>query len=290
MNQTRGFTLIELAIVLVIITILIGGLAVPLSAQIQARRIAETRTEMNATRDALLGFAMGHVCSISCTPPITLPQTCDSANPSSTSCQGACDAYCASPAASTQPAITRHFLPCPDRDGDGREDRSGNSGECMSAGTTERGGLPWLTLGVKGHDAWGSRFTYAVTPAFAAHSGFTTTPAGTPPVVDVFADRTCASAYVAENVPLILVSHGPNGRGAQNMSGGTPLPAASVPVEERQNLAVAPADLLCPSTPNHDFTDTSFVHQNPSETFDDLLLWMSSGEIFNRVCPASGCP
>jgi prepilin-type N-terminal cleavage/methylation domain-containing protein len=36
MKQARGFTLIELAIVLVIMTILIGGLAMPLSAQIQA--------------------------------------------------------------------------------------------------------------------------------------------------------------------------------------------------------------------------------------------------------------
>ena len=42
MKRTRGFTLIELAIVMVIVTILIGGLAMPLSAQIQARRIAET--------------------------------------------------------------------------------------------------------------------------------------------------------------------------------------------------------------------------------------------------------
>ena len=45
MKRTRGFTLIELAIVLVIITILIGGLAMPLSAQIQARRIAETKQD-----------------------------------------------------------------------------------------------------------------------------------------------------------------------------------------------------------------------------------------------------
>ena len=39
-KTSRGFTLIEMAIVLIIITIMIGGLAVPLSAQIQARRIA----------------------------------------------------------------------------------------------------------------------------------------------------------------------------------------------------------------------------------------------------------
>lgn len=287
MKNQQGFTLIELAIVLVIVTILIGGLAMPLSAQIQARRIAETRTEMNATRDALLGFAMGRVCSIDCGTSSNSPIT--------TSCNEARSEYCLSAAASTQPLITRHYLPCPDTDGDGREDRNSNSGKCINESTTARNGLPWLTLGVKGHDAWGNRFTYAVTPAFAAHSGFTTTPTGTPPTVmsgelNVFADRTCASAHVAENVPLVLVSHGPNGRGAQNMSGGTPLPASSVPVEERQNLAVAPADLICPSIPNHDFTHKSFIQQNPSESFDDVLMWISSGEIFNRVCPASGCP
>jgi prepilin-type N-terminal cleavage/methylation domain-containing protein len=287
MTTQRGFTLIELAIVLVIMTILIGGLAVPLSAQIQARRIAETRTEMNATRDALLGFAMSHVCSINCALSTNYPLT--------TSCQNARSDYCGSAAASDQPLITRHYLPCQDMDGDGREDRNANSGECINAAATVRGGLPWLTLGVKGHDAWGNRFTYAVTPAFAAHSGVTTTPTGTPPTVmpgelNVFADRTCVSAYVAENVPLIIVSHGANGRGATNVNGGTPLAAASVPVEERQNLAIAPANLICPSTPVHDFTDSSFVHRNPSETFDDILLWMSSGEVFNRVCPASGCP
>lgn len=289
MKNQRGFTLIELAIVLVIVTLLVGGLAMPLSAQIQARRIAETRTEMNATRDALLGFAMSNVCSINCTLPPASPG-CAGNSPTTTSCQSACLSYCSSPAASTQPAITRHYLPCPDTNGDGREDRNANSGDCINAASTTRGGLPWLTLGVKGHDAWGNRFTYAVTPAFASHQGFTTTPTGTPGNLNVFAGRTCASAHLAENVPLVLLSHGPNGRGATNVNGGTPLAAASVPVDERQNLTIAPADLICPSTPNHDFTNKSFVQQNPSESFDDVLMWTSSGEIFNRVCPASGCP
>jgi prepilin-type N-terminal cleavage/methylation domain-containing protein len=56
----RGFTLIEMAIVLVIITILIGGLAVPLSAQIQARRIAETNKTLEEAKEALVGYAMTH--------------------------------------------------------------------------------------------------------------------------------------------------------------------------------------------------------------------------------------
>ena len=87
MTRSRGFTLIEMAIVLVIITILIGGLAMPLSAQIQARRIAETRHTLEEARSALLGFAMTHLAD---TPG-------------------------------------KRYLPCPDITGDGHEDRVGKS-------------------------------------------------------------------------------------------------------------------------------------------------------------------
>lgn len=281
MNRARGFTLIELAIVLVIITLLIGGLAAPLSAQVQARRVAETRTEINATRDAVMGFSMSHTCTINCTSSLNTPNT--------TSCQTARTTYCASASAATQPLINRHYLPCPDVTGDGREDRDAVSGECVNAATSVRGGLPWLTLGVKGHDAWGNRLTYAVTPAFAAHSGFASTPAETPALLNVFADRTCTSAIVAENIPLIIVSHGSNSRGATNVNGGTPLPAASVPVAERQNLPVATASLVCSTPPPRTINDRSFISRNPDDDFDDILQWMSSGEIFNRVCPAGGC-
>ncbi len=60
MTNQRGFTLIELAIVLVIITILIGGLAMPLSAQIQARRIAETQRTLEQAHEAIIGYALTH--------------------------------------------------------------------------------------------------------------------------------------------------------------------------------------------------------------------------------------
>ena len=66
MKAQQGFTLIELAIVLVIVTLLVGGLAMPLSAQIEARRIGETRKTMEEAREAILGYAMSH----------PIPKTC----------------------------------------------------------------------------------------------------------------------------------------------------------------------------------------------------------------------
>ena len=243
MTRQRGFTLIEMAIVLVIITILIGGLAVPLSAQIQARRIAETRKSLEAIHDTLIGYAMSHT--------------------------------------ETTSGGIRHYLPCPDTNNDGREEmRDATSGNCPS----ERGGLPWITLGVKGDDAWGNRYTYAVSLGFSNdQDGFISTPAATPATLNIFSSVPCTAPEVMPDVPAVVVSHGPQGRGALNMNGGTPLAPASVAPDERQNLNVAIGSLPCASL-------TNFVSHTPTDNFDDLLIWLSSNELFNRVCPAGGCP
>lgn len=56
----RGFTLAELAVVLVIVAFLIGGLAIPLSGQLELRSRQETRATLDTAREALLGFAAVH--------------------------------------------------------------------------------------------------------------------------------------------------------------------------------------------------------------------------------------
>lgn len=59
MNERgRGFSLVELAIVLVAASLLATSLLAPLSAQIDAQRTAETRRTLTEVRDALLGFAI----------------------------------------------------------------------------------------------------------------------------------------------------------------------------------------------------------------------------------------
>lgn len=54
----HGFTLIELAIVMFIVSLLIGGMLLPLSAQQDVRSNAETQKILADARDALLGFAI----------------------------------------------------------------------------------------------------------------------------------------------------------------------------------------------------------------------------------------
>jgi prepilin-type N-terminal cleavage/methylation domain-containing protein len=59
-RRLRGFTLTELAIVLVIVALLIGGMLMPLSSQDELRRAAETKKTLADIQEALVGFAVAN--------------------------------------------------------------------------------------------------------------------------------------------------------------------------------------------------------------------------------------
>lgn len=53
-----GFTLVEMAIVLIIVTVLMGGLVVGLSSQYDSRAQAQTEQTLSDIKEALLGYAV----------------------------------------------------------------------------------------------------------------------------------------------------------------------------------------------------------------------------------------
>lgn len=53
-----GFTLVEMAVVLVIIGLLIGGMLSPLSVQLEQRNYSETLRAMDEAREALIAYGM----------------------------------------------------------------------------------------------------------------------------------------------------------------------------------------------------------------------------------------
>lgn len=55
--RNRAFTLVEMAIVLVIVGLLLGGMLAPLRTQMEQRRAADTVRALEEARDALAGFA-----------------------------------------------------------------------------------------------------------------------------------------------------------------------------------------------------------------------------------------
>jgi prepilin-type N-terminal cleavage/methylation domain-containing protein len=58
MNSVRGFSLIELAMVLFIVSLLLGGLLMPLATQLDARKRGEAQEQLERIREALIGFTI----------------------------------------------------------------------------------------------------------------------------------------------------------------------------------------------------------------------------------------
>lgn len=70
----RGFTLTEMAVVLVIVALLIGGMILPLSAQQDLRYVAETQKQLDDIGEALYGYAASHAAGDS-RPFLPCPDT-----------------------------------------------------------------------------------------------------------------------------------------------------------------------------------------------------------------------
>jgi len=241
-----GFTLTELALVLVIVSLLVGSLLLPLSTQVELRNVSETRKLLAEVREALLGYA-----------------------------------------------VVNGRLPCPasattvsGTPGAGIETPLNATGACPNAA----GVVPWATLGVSETDAWGRRLTYRVTPVFAqcvpppsfVASG---TPCISPSVsfglnslgnIDVL---TTGGTVIATAVPAIVVSHGRNGNGAFTPQ-GTQRPVG-VDADELDN------QLTAAGTNTANF---NFVSRTPGDAFDDEVMWLTPGVLFNRMISALRLP
>lgn len=156
-------------------------------------------------------------------------------------------------ATSHSAADGKPYLPCPDTDNNGIENRVASPGACTNA----EGLVPWVTLGLGRSDPWNNPYRYRVTPAFANSSnGFLLTSTGT---LQLCTDNTCG-ATVATGIPAVILSKGKNGAGAN--------------INEVEN-----------SNANNDF-----VSKEPDPAYDDLVVWLSPNILFNRMVAAGRLP
>lgn len=219
MSRLRGFTLVELAVALMIIALLLGMFVVPLGTQMDSQRIAETQRQLELAREAVLGFA-----------------------------------------------VARGRLPCPAT----RNTATGTAGAGTENCALGEGVLPWADLGVPETDAWGRRFTYRVTPAFADAP-----PAGMQATFAIGDNGTLnvtnGAGNIATLLPAVIVSHGKNGSGGFKPD-GTQMPAAAGDEAE-----------------NTDGDDT-FVSRMFAADFDDVVLWVSGHVLKGRMVAAGRYP
>ena len=209
--KDKGFTLVEMAIVLVIIGLLATAFLTPLSAQLEQSRNTEARRDLAEIKEALLGFA-----------------------------------------------VINGRLPCPDVNGDGTDDGCPNT----NTNATTGGNVPWTILNTKQLDPWGRRYQYQVNNAFSTAFILTTTGSGAG-LIRVCTTNACGGTE-ANNVPLVIFSTGKN---------GAILPPTSL--DEQENIDI----------------DKDFVsHDFSTGGFDDIVVWISTNVLMNRMVSVGKLP
>jgi len=218
-KNISGFTLLEMAMVLMIVGLLLGGLMPTLSAQMESRRINETRISMGEIQDALMGFAISNgrlPCPAD--PSIATGQT---------------------------GAGTERTPPC----------ISSNSAGVLPWATlgvdeTDAWGNRYAyRVSSDFADAVGST-TYGCTPSpVPALSTFAICSSGTLDVLSAASGGTT----VAIDVPAVIISHGKNAAGAYTTQ-GTQLPVGS-DGDEQENSDGSADNNYVNHTPTPNFDD-----------------------------------
>jgi prepilin-type N-terminal cleavage/methylation domain-containing protein len=252
-RAAAGFTLTELAVVVLIVGLLLGGLLLTLEAQNTARTIAETRQILQNAHDAVIGFAVSNgrlpcpatAASNGLEDPVT-PPAAPAANPCT---------------------VTKGFLPA----------------ATLGLGPTDAQG--YLI------DAWGRRVLYAVTKTDT--DAYTTAGKMREKAFNVAttallkicgsagasaaATTTACPSGVEIQTPAVIFSTGRNGA---SLNACTPTAASQ---DELENI-----DGLC----TNDTVDRVFVAHDlttadaTSGAFDDVVIWVSPNVLYHRMISA----
>ena len=196
-SKSSGFTLVELAVVLVILGFLVGGLLVPLATQVEQRNRRETEQQLEEIRQALLGFVVAYGY---------LPCPTTEENPLGAT-YGVTDPACAAP-------IAEGYLPW----------------KTLGLREVDAWGI---TRDVTGY-LWTGYFRYRVHPKFANSATPITLTTKSPPGTELSVQDSDGTPMTINSEPPVAVicSTGPNrtpdgqNAGAFNAiyQGGTPTP------------------------------------------------------------------
>ena len=174
----RGFSLVEVAMLLVIVGVVSTAALLPFSTFLTSETYEREEKQLQRVQTAVMGYAARRR-----TAPVTVVMSI----PNRYNINGVLVSM-----ATATIRGGRAYLPCPDINGDGLEDRnyhdttgnnltiniatlpvfisgSGAQPDLRTIGSCSgmRGLLPWKTLGLPPTDTWGNRRTYAVDAAFS---------------------------------------------------------------------------------------------------------------------------
>lgn len=261
-HRQGGFTLMELAVVLVIVALLIGGMLLPLSAQNDLRFANETQKTLNDIRDALVGFAAANG---------RLPCPAQ-AGTSGIEASSGTPGNCTNPYDGLVPAIT------------------------LGIGPTDGNGFAVDAWGNQIHYAVYPTSIGGQANPFTAPNGMRlatmSSIAATSPLLSVCA---CGNAVTGGGTTAAACG----GTCPGLTTGRVTDQAVAVVYSLGKNASVGGAGAGESHNPNPNATvaaDPAFVWHTPTQSgaadgeFDDLMIWISPNILYNRMVAAGQLP
>lgn len=270
----RGFTLAELAIVLLIIGLLLGGLLLPLGTQVDLRRDAAAQKSLEEIREALLGYAVANR-RLPC--PDTDMDGLENVN-----------------------AVVVDSTPAP-----------GQSTQTITC-VSDEGNLPYQNLGVGREDQWGNLFRYRASPSFttttivwsglgatgttvsttsftlASTGNITVTTRGDNPATAGTVESKF-SLNLTTSAPAVVLSFGKNSYGATKAGGGALAAPPASHADEIVNSNNGTTKASRTRTSDQAGCNDSIEGQ-PFCEFDDLVMWLPTTILFSRMVAAGRLP
>jgi prepilin-type N-terminal cleavage/methylation domain-containing protein len=265
MSHSKGFSLVELAVALAIITLLLAGALIPLSAQIDVRNVGDTQRSMESIREAIIGFAQANG---------RLPCPALGSVASGTAGAGTEVTSGASPnttCTNTFGVVPWATLGVPETDSWGRR-----FSYWVTQIFADGIGPPLATFGA------------GCTPAPNPPSSFALCSLGTL-TVNTRNELTHAATAVGLVLPAVIISHGKNGSGAFTTAGTTlSAPVGTDEIANATHTAAATTFFSRTQTPRastcSDAAGPAFCE------FDDVVVMITSNLLIARMVAAGRLP
>jgi len=276
----RGFSLVELAVVMAIVALLLGGLIYTLSAQTEQRNFEETRRRLEQARDLLLGFAI-----------INGRLPCPARS-----------AATAAPATTAGDEVRTTGGVDPDCVGDALTDYYGGTNGGVTLGLLPARAIGYQQVDASGFavDAWGNPIRYAVSHLVTNCSGAFTYPHWT----NSTNLKTNGISCQPNDLLVCKSSTGITGTtcgGAANQIMSQSLVVAII-FSTGKNFVTAQDAATAAAAGRTDEAanlngDRIFVYHAPATSdaltggeFDDQFLWITAGELYGRMVAAGVLP
>jgi len=231
-----GFTLIEMAIVLVIIGLVLSGGLIAVSPVIENSKNAETNQRLDRIEQALIL----HVITNGCLP---CPATANDASTDANAGQAS--------------------------DSGGTPYASG----CQAAACLAQGVVPWVNLGISEQDAtdgFGTRISYAIANTLQNTDGMVRTPPAGYPAGDLVVEATAGGTDITAVAAYVLISHGADRAYGYSLQTGTG------PRADPFNAAQQQANSDGAGFVGSPFVQQDMFLVRGATYFDDLVRWRTA--------------